>query len=291
MSVRTDIELLRVISAFGIVWFHSGLDYGRDIAYAGLIYFLIVASYFAAKSIKQRSIKQRASRLLIPCVLWSTVYASFKLSLGWSLFKGGHSLISMVLTTPSIHLWFLPFLFFCLVAVDSIKRYLSIKTIALLSAFGASTLLLTSSFWREVSFLTPLAQYTHAFPAVLIGLFLGCYDELSVRNKTILFGGLCLAITLTAFSKLNGISITYLIGFIASLSLLCFKSLVGENKFILAISKLTFGIYLVHVLFIFILKHFDVDGVMLPVTVFILSAIFIHALTLLIPRAWLKYVI
>ena len=67
--MRTDVEFLRIIAALGIVWFHSGLDVGRDIAYSGLVVFLIFSSYFAVKSNKEYSVLSRASRFLIPCAL------------------------------------------------------------------------------------------------------------------------------------------------------------------------------------------------------------------------------
>lgn len=36
--MRIDIELLRIISAIGIVWFHSGNATGREITYSGLVF-------------------------------------------------------------------------------------------------------------------------------------------------------------------------------------------------------------------------------------------------------------
>lgn len=289
MSVRTDIELLRVVSAFGIVWFHSGFDCGRDIAYAGLVYFLVVAAYFAIKSNKGHSLYQRSSRLLIPCLAWSTVYGLFKVGLDWPIFKNDASLVSMILSTPSIHLWFLPFLFFCLIVIDNVKRTLSINIIACASAFLASTLLLTASYWREVSFLSPFAQYAHALPAVMIGVFLGCYDELSVGFRNALLAVLCVSVTIVSFMNLNGVSITYFVGFIASLPLLLNKSFISENKAILMLSSLTFGIYLVHVLVLYVLQYLHVQGIALPITAFVVSASSVYLSIKILPKPILRF--
>lgn len=46
MKVRQDIEILRVLSAFGIVWFHSGAP-GRAFAYSGLVIFIILSVYLS----------------------------------------------------------------------------------------------------------------------------------------------------------------------------------------------------------------------------------------------------
>ena len=49
MRKRADIEFLRVLSTFGIVWFHSGV-FGHEFAYSGLIVFLILSMYLAGGS-------------------------------------------------------------------------------------------------------------------------------------------------------------------------------------------------------------------------------------------------
>ncbi len=286
-GIRTDIELIRVVAAFGIVWFHSGINFWRDIAYAGLIYFLVVAAYFAIKSNKRHSLYQRASRLLIPCLAWSIIYGLFKVSLGWPVFKD-ESLVSMVLSTPVIHLWFLPFLFFCLVVIDSAKRALSFNIIAGTSAFLGSTLLLTANYWREISFISPFAQYAHALPAVMIGVFLGCYDELSASFRNTLLAMICVSVTIVSFMNLNGVSITYLVGFIASLPLLFNKSFISENKTILMLSSLTFGVYLAHVLVLYVLQYLHIQGIALPLTAFIISAGSVYIAIKLLPKPFLR---
>lgn len=68
--MKSEIELFRIFSALGIVWFHSGVGIGRDVAYGGLIFFVIVAAYFATVSTRSHSLVERVERLMVPYFLW-----------------------------------------------------------------------------------------------------------------------------------------------------------------------------------------------------------------------------
>jgi len=282
--MRTDIELIRIIAAFGIVWFHSGVPVFRETAYAGLIVFLVFSAYFAIASSKNHTIMHRVKRIIIPCLVWSVIYAGVKLSLGWEVYKEDNGLLSRVLATPSIHLWFLPFLFFCLVGIDTLKSRVSKSAMAALSVLTASAILMSAPIWRELDFISPFGQYTHALPAVFIGIFFGCFAELNKQHKVILTSIMATAIVATYFMNLDGVSVTYLVGFALSLILVRGVSLIKHNDIIIKISGLTFGIYLVHVLVIYVLQYLHIVGVALPVLSFLISAAGVYLASAVIPR-------
>lgn len=74
MEKRQDIEIIRIICAFGIVWFHTS-EIGKDIAYSALSIFIIISMYFSSKTtLKNITILNRAKRLLIPWMFWFLFY-------------------------------------------------------------------------------------------------------------------------------------------------------------------------------------------------------------------------
>ena len=113
MKIRQDIELLRVLSALGIVWFHSETK-GSNFGHSGLIFFLIL-SVFLGGGQQNSSIQKRAKRLLVPWLIWFAYYGAINLVLQKSVIPLNNGLIAGVLSGPRIHLWYLPFIFFVLI--------------------------------------------------------------------------------------------------------------------------------------------------------------------------------
>lgn len=122
MKVRQDIEILRVLSAFGIVWFHSGAP-GRAFAYSGLVIFIILSVYLSQHGNQHIStrFKIRARRLLVPWSIWFTFYGLIRLLTQKPLRPLENGAIAGVLSGPSSHLWYLPFTFVLLVIIDSAR--------------------------------------------------------------------------------------------------------------------------------------------------------------------------
>ena len=288
--MRSDVELLRILSAFGIVWFHSGIKNFKDLFYAGLIIFVVLSIYYAVISTRQHTIKDRAIRLLIPCIFWSIVYALVSLARGRPIFPSDFPVISLVLATPSIHLWYLPFIFICIVCIDKSKGLLKPNLIAILTCIIASAMLFSSPLWRQWSYLPPFGQYIHAIPAVFIGIFLASTFHLSTVSRVLLVGILYTSIIYTLIIGVNGVDLTYLLGFSAALILLSKKSFLPNNNVILAISKLTYGIYLLHPLILFILSWLGVRSFALPISGFLISGILIYLFLKLTPKSLSKYI-
>jgi hypothetical protein len=282
--VRTDVEFLRIISALGIVWFHSGLDIGRDMAYSGLVVFLIFTSYFAVKSTKEHSVLSRAARFLIPCVLWSILYASLNLVRGGEIIPDHFNVFSKILATPSIHLWYLPFAFICVLALDKIKNY-NPKMVAVVAALFFTILLASAPIWRQWPYISPLGQYMHALPAVFIGITFSLYGQLENTIKRVVDMLILLTLSTIIYFNLPGISETYTVGVLASLILLRKNSFLSKNTIIIKLSQLTFGVYLIHPLFLFALTHFGIISIMLPMFAFSLSMLSIFIMFKVLPKS------
>lgn len=274
--MRSDVELLRIISTFAILWFHSGYQNGRDVAYAGLIVFLIFSAYFAMKSHTSTTLQGKAFRLMVPCMIWSLVYGAFYMALGAPIFPENYTAISKLLSTPSIHLWYLPFLFFCILFIELIKKRINPSVLAVLSVLGLSTLLFTSPQWRSWEFMAPFGQYMHALPAVLAGVFFALCPKLKSALKCSLIGITCTSIFYVFSNNVEGIGIAYLVGIAAAFILLKEGSGLPDSAAIFSVSKLSFGIYLVHPLVLIVLMHFGIGSVWLPILGFMASAMAVY---------------
>lgn len=287
--MRSDVELLRVISAFGIVWFHSGYDFARDIAYAGLIVFLVFSAYFTLKSARDHSVWERVTRLLVPCVLWSFLFASLDFVRDQPVFPSDYSVFSKILATPSIHLWYLPYVFFWVVIIDRIKN-LNPRAVAITAATMASVLLVSAPIWRQWSYISPLGQYMHATPAVLIGIFMASYAHLTTVQKLSVLGLVILSTGATLALNISGVSSTYALGICATIILLKDQDIFPKSSVIFSLSKLTFGIFLVHPLMLFVFRHIGISSPLLPIMAFSISALCIYIMFKITPSFISRYI-
>ena len=134
------LDYLRLIAAFGIVWFHAAAP-GYRIAYAGLPVFLVLLALPS-----RMGMADRARRLLLPFLIWSAVYALFR---AWNAAEQGQALFEwwkprMFLTGTSIHLWFLPFAFLVALVAPALRAsrivlFLPVLAAALLSWIGETS--------------------------------------------------------------------------------------------------------------------------------------------------------
>jgi len=279
MQKRHDIELLRVVSAFGIVWFHAEAI-GRVYSYGGLIVFLMLSTYFAGCRALSDSnhLLYRAKRLLLPWFFWFIVYGIINFFIGKSIVPIDNGIIAGVLSGPNIHLWFLPFIFVCLVTFDYVRMCFELENIGLASALLAIVILLSTPLWRfeSIQLGYPYAQYAHALAGVLLGIFFSCYKSVSL-NSLLLLSLLVAAIVSLYFD--SGVGIPYLIGISVGCILLSHQSKMRYLKGVQIISPLMFGVYLLHPLILKSLIYFSPHlGLMLPVITFILSTIMIWLL-------------
>lgn len=292
--MRTDIEFFRIVAAFGVVWFHSELEVWRSIAYGGLIYFVILSPYFSMASSRQYVFFDRVQRIIAPYFFWFVFYLVFLFLANKSINPKNYSLPSYIMSSPSIHLWFLPFIFIVLCITDAIKIVIYNKyndILCVLSATFAVLLITSSPIWRTYSLPVPLAQYAHVAAAVFIGIFFSCSHSIPRYLMLSLIVALISSMLWMIYLGQLAMGVSYLVGFIPCILLLTKKSFFGESSLILFIASMSFGVYLVHMFWLMILRHFDVAGVLLPITSFLLSILCVWMIKRYLPRRFGKYII
>lgn len=266
---RQDIELARLISAFGVVWYH--LEGSKSsIAYGGLVVFLALSLYFSGQpGSLWRKAQAKSRRLLLPWLVWSAVYGLAYQLAGKPIVSQAHSTLAVVLIGMAIHLWFLPFSFLAGLLFESVKPLLTPKRGALVGLGAAIATLLSSALWYPGALAAgaPWGQWAHAMPAVFIGTFLFCCR--SLNRLWILTGFVVLLAAATLGAGNGGIGATY-ISRILMLAILVVGVLRPWIRFdVSGLSACAFGIYLVHPLLGGVIHLlFRVDGAALAVSAF-----------------------
>ena len=282
MNYRQDIEFFRILSAFGIVWFHSHLK-GGDIGYAGLVYFIALSPYLSENG---RDFINRFKRLMIPWIIWFLFYGCNNFLTEKPIINTGNGLLAGILTGTHIHLWYLPFIFFSLVLFDFLKKFFSVKKIGYSAAIIAFISLVSVFFWREFtnSLGAPWAQYLHALPAVFIGAYLWSFDRISPKLRILILLLLCLAAIMNIKIS-GGVGIPYTIGILPFIPILLYPSRLNLNFDIRKISSLTLGIYLLHPFIMMIFMKFNINlDYYGPFIIFIISGILIWITQKLFPN-------
>jgi fucose 4-O-acetylase-like acetyltransferase len=225
MSRNQNVELVRIIAAFGIVVFHSGAT-GAALGYSGLVAFTALATFFA-----KGGVSKLAKRVLIPWVFWSLFYLGWRFAADGSAFHEGMSPIASILY--GTHLWFLPFIFAANLAAGLIRS----RWLPMGCALAAFVLLAGSPWWRELQLATdpPLTQMLHALPAALLGV------ALRERASMIVAGAGLISALLW---DVPGVSIPYAVGGGAVIAALLLPQFVRNVE---PVSGLMFGVYLVHI--------------------------------------------
>jgi len=283
---RQEIELLRIFSAFGIIWYHSAST-GRDVAYAGLVAFLIISLYFSAK-IKSppKPVLERAKILLLPWIVWSIFYGAINLVQNRPFFSLDNGITAGLLTGASLHLWYMPFIFIVIIIFDYIKRYLTASMLCYACVALALTLLWLNSSWHPLALAlgAPYAQYAHALDGVFIGVFFANCSALP-RAMRAGFIAAILAFVLLFSWSVPGMGITYLVGIALAAIILLPDWNMRFPVNISVLSECTLGIYLSHVFWIKVVSKFGIQSeIALSLLVFGISALTILALKRFAPR-------
>jgi fucose 4-O-acetylase-like acetyltransferase len=272
MQKSSTIEALRVMGALGIVWYHARGP-GYDIAYSGLVLFLILSFYLAGnKPAHPPSPLRRAQRLLQPWLLWMLVYGAVNLATHQPLIDTQYGVLAGVLAGTSIHLWYLPFIFFCLIAYDQLRRIAAPGVLAMSGAAMAAVLLMLAPLWRPLlqTIGFPLAQYLHAAAGVGLGLYFANASVLTWQWR-LPFNCILLLVAALAL-PVYGIGLPYLLGIAAGWLLTAPPLPANVGRWINPLGAATFGVYCCHILVMRIIAKFThVDGWLLPVLTFVIS--------------------
>jgi hypothetical protein len=225
MGRNQNIEIVRIIAAFGIVLFHSRAT-GSDLGYSGLVAFTILSTFFAGTGTAKL-----AKRVLVPWVFWSVFYAGWRFAADGSMFHAGLTPLESILF--GTHLWFLPFIFVINAALGQIKS----RHLPLICAIAGSALLAATPWWRDfqLQFNPPVVQYLHALPAALIGVALRTKASLAIS---------CAGVAVCLAWQIPGVSLPYALGGLIVIVAL----LVPKVQFnVESVSACMFGVYLVHI--------------------------------------------
>lgn len=252
---RNDtIELLRILSACGIIWFHMETTPWKRVGYAGLVFFLVIGVVFQQQS-SQRSLwkdylLKRANRLLVPWAAWFLLYGILNLVRSRPFYPSELGIPGGILAGPWIGLWFLPFCFAaacCVFAISLLFAQVAPRLQFLIFSMVSMVVFLAVCGMRvQVALPAPWAQWLQALPSIPIGLAFACSLTANPPSNlmVIAFEAALLAACGASYGSDPGMAISYGIGsLLAIVGLLCpatLSPLVGKA------SALCLGVYLIH---------------------------------------------
>lgn len=271
VAVRNQaVELLRIVSALGIVWFHAGAI-GSKIAGGGLIVFVVLSAFFIAAKRRDTQLIPMLLRFSAPWAIWLTVYGLFNLFRGLPFVPMEHGFAVGLLAGSSIHLWFLPYMAIVVVAITLTKRMTTPFVLAIIATLGLATTMLTFAFWYPWSWSAgaPFTQYLHVLPAILTGTALGAM-RFPEQHK--LWGGvIVICVALIAFLPAEG-AIAYTLGIVAvTVALLPLARDRLSRLDLTPVSGAMFGVYLLHPLALYPFWRFIAIGHGIPVVLLAFS--------------------
>jgi len=184
-----NVERLRIVAMLEIVTFHVGGALDTDdyrlpvVAGLGLPVFLLLNNAFNCTLAERRGTRAfldaKVSRLLLPWLVWSVVYAGVVLA---ERVRHGEAVVAVfswrtILGGTYTHLWFVPFALFGSLLIAGLQvetrsashrrvAWLALAAGSLVVALAALLLALTDAEW-------PLLQWLFALPSPLLGFALG----------------------------------------------------------------------------------------------------------------------
>ena len=187
MIRNATLDYARVIAAIGIIVFHVGAP-GAAIGYAALPFFLMLLVFLAFPVAAGKSFgayaATRTARLLWPWAIWSLIYAALKLAeiVATDVTLQSEFSAGMLLTGPSLHLWFLPYACVACIAIWPLARLSASLTegariICGMILAGVAVLIAWTS--HDLVTTTPITQWLYALPAVALGSAFGFFGGTS----------------------------------------------------------------------------------------------------------------
>ncbi len=246
------IEWLRLVAAFGIVAYHDNVP-GRDLAYSGLMVFLILSTFVDLHFNweRKRPLPRLASAILLPWLFWCVVYAAVNEAAGRPVFRE-IGFLRGVLFGPSYHLWFLPFIFLVLAVVQQAKNRVSPIFLFYISIISALALLLTAANWRPASFEwgDPWAQWAHSAAGIFLGIAVGLATRVRM-GVAVIVATVVIMVANALLHPVEGVSLPYAIGMSAVVIVAWVPLGSRQPSFdVQPVSRCMMGVYLVHPLFL-----------------------------------------
>jgi len=297
MGRYLNIEWLKLVSAFSIVWFHSEYPFLRQASSSGMIIFIMISLYFNVESRRFKGVKAMFKRLLVPWVFFSLLFGVGNLVLSKPFVNMDNGLIMGLLRGAYIHLWYLPFVFLALCISGLVATRLPRNILATIMFVCFMVYIVSTSYWREwsLSLGAPLAQYIHALGAVFLGMFLSAAKVLGRAIKQIMYVSLYIGIASSisvvggAGSGISvaGVGVPYLIALSLVILALNLKSNSSPSFVMNNIFAATFGVFLIHPALLYAFKG-HAGLIIYPIEAFIVSLLIIISLRQIFPRFMLK---
>ena len=237
-----QVELLRFVCALGIVWFHLQAPYSW-IGHAGLLAFISLSVYFA---IEKDQPSWKRTRPLELWIFWSAVYLSMKLA---QAYVTNQTLASefeywMLLTGPSLPLWFLPFIYvtsgLASTYVRFSRRMTSCNTVQIAEALIMVFLAIASGLLADVVSVIPIKQWLLG----LSGVFLAIFFANSRANSILIIFACLISLAMAAAISSKHLSMLFLTLCIVPLAL--FSSRTWDVGIARDLGAISLGVYLLH---------------------------------------------
>jgi hypothetical protein len=254
MGRNGTLEYARLWAAFGIVFFHAKAP-GAAIGYAALPFFLILLVMMAAPAAQSHSfthyMRSKASRLLMPWLAWSLIYGGLKLgevlATGAPLASEFH--LSMLLSGPALHLWFLPFAFAACLLVYASGAVTGSGGNPLVCALFAVLALGSLLVQEALNAPAPFNQWLYGMPAVFMGLALVSGPRHLGAQVMFITGFSALALVFGATAGLFQLVLA------VSLFLFCTTAPSPETALARQAGAAAMGVYLAHPLILSVLSR------------------------------------
>lgn len=283
-SRNYNLEILRIISCFGIVYDHGNdADWAQKFGDWSFIIFVLISGYFLSPQKNYLSFfSKRVDRLLIPWIFWFFVYGLLRIMNGASFLPETGDIISAILNGTRMHLWYLPFIF--ITGVTIVFYYNIIEQHSIFQKYNLVLLILISTgfllfipVWRpwSLSLGVPWGGWFLAFPAVFISAAIANLNrQLSDYSKgQLLYLIIIILISIWLTLSDEWLGISYLFGILVFVLALYWKfDLTSYSKTIMKLSNCTYGIYLIHPLIYSIEKKIGIpDHFVVPYLTYALS--------------------
>lgn len=268
------LDLGRFLAAFGIVLTHALVSPTDWVGNLSLAYFHILTGWLAAESAQRAGaypLRRRVWRLALPFLAWSAFY----LPVEWWIADPAAraALLSnpmLLLTGPSLHLWYLPFLILTmplvwpLVQTTRTGRGLMLACVTLV-VLGVPQMVLHG--WGGLPF--PLPQWAFGLPLFACGILLARGEALRWPwGPLVALGGIgavAWALTDAWWAAPMGL--------VAALLFEVLRRLPLRGPLPWQIGQASFGIYLLHPFFaLFVYKALGADVHWLPLTLLTFGA-------------------
>jgi peptidoglycan/LPS O-acetylase OafA/YrhL len=277
---RPAIDLMRFLSAFGIVWAHM-LAPGAQFGYVALALFVILSAHLAVRSSRRRGPgywRGRVRRILGLWLVWSALYLALDALRLHDATRLVHAKDpASLLIGPAIHLWFLPFLCLATGLAAVMARLLDSPARLRLAAVAAVPLLWLALLVHDRGLVgEPFVQWAFAATPLAYGL-------LSAAAAPLGMPALPLAMVAAATLPMALLRGSFVAPFLMSAALL-FEAFWRARLAVplwRLLGSLSLGIYLLHPFFMLVWYHFAGPGVPVALgacAVFLASALATAAL-------------